>query len=67
MSQADIKSAYRRAAAAYHPDKSRTDDAALVRAMTKAFQDIGEAYATLSDPQRRAAYDRTLAPASPRR
>ncbi|MFA6004679.1 MAG: DnaJ domain-containing protein, partial [Elusimicrobiota bacterium] len=61
MSQADIKTAYRRAAAVYHPDKSRTKDEALVKAMTKAFQDIGEAYETLSDPQKRAAYDRKLA------
>lgn len=65
MSQAAIKKAYHRAAAAYHPDKSHAKDAALVDAMTKAFQDIGEAYATLSDPQKRAAYDRKLA--SPRR
>lgn len=58
MSPADIKSAYRRAAAAFHPDKARTNDKALVAAMTKAFQDIGDAYATLGDPDKRAAYDR---------
>lgn len=61
MSQAEIKDAYRRAAAAYHPDRSRTSDEALVKAMTKAFQDIGEAYETLSDPRKRAAYDLKLA------
>ncbi len=66
MSQAEIKAAYRRAAAAYHPDKSRTKEEALVKAMTKAFQDIGEAYATLEDPQKRAAYDRKLADRSSR-
>lgn len=58
MSQADLKSAYRRAAAAFHPDKSRTKDAALVKAMTTAFQDVAQAYETLGDPAKRAAYDR---------
>jgi len=67
MPQAQIKAAYRRAAAAYHPDKSRTGDEALVKAMTKAFQDIGEAYETLGDPAKRAAYDRKPAPGAPRR
>jgi DnaJ-domain-containing protein 1 len=64
-SQAEIKAAYRRAAAAFHPDKSRSKDEALVKAMTKAFQDVGEAYATLGDPPKRAAYDRKLASGSP--
>lgn len=67
MSEADLKKAYRRAAAAFHPDKSRTKDEPLVKAMTKAFQDIGQAYETLGDPAKRAAYDRKPAKASPRR
>ncbi|MDD5627945.1 MAG: DnaJ domain-containing protein, partial [Elusimicrobia bacterium] len=67
MPQEDIKAAYRRTASAYHPDKSRTKDEALVQAMTKAFQAIGEAYETLSDPQKRAAYDLKLAKDSRRR
>jgi DnaJ-class molecular chaperone len=58
MSQADLKSAYRRAAAAFHPDKAQAKGEALGKAMTKAFQDIGEAYETLGDPAKRAAYDR---------
>lgn len=58
MSPADLKSAYRRAAAAFHPDKAQTKGEALVKAMTKAFQDIGQAYETLGDPAKRAAYDR---------
>lgn len=58
MPEADLKKAYRRAAAAFHPDKSRTKDEPLVKAMTKAFQDISEAYETLGDPAKRAAYDR---------
>lgn len=67
MSQADLKSAYRRAAAAFHPDKSRTKDEPLVKAMTIAFQDIGQAYETLGDPAKRAAYDRKAPIASLRR
>lgn len=67
MSPAELKTAYRRAAAAYHPDKSRTKDEPLVKAMTKAFQDVSEAYETLSDPAKRAAYDRKPAKPSPRR
>ena len=59
--QDTIKAAYRRAAAAYHPDKSRTKDEPLVKAMTTAFQAIGEAYETLGDPAKRAAYDRKSA------
>lgn len=61
MTQDQIKASYRRAAAAYHPDKARTNDVPLVKAMTEAFQAIGEAYETLSDPQKRAAYDRKRA------
>lgn len=67
MSQADVKSAYRRAAAAFHPDKSRTKDEALVKAMTTAFQDISQAYETLGDAAKRAAYDNKTAKGSPRR
>lgn len=62
MSQDELKKAYRRAAAAFHPDKAQNKGTALVEAMTKAFQDIGEAYETLGDPAKRAAYDRRPAP-----
>jgi curved DNA-binding protein len=47
----DIKKAYRKLARQYHPDVSKTPDAE-----TK-FKEIGEAYATLKDPEKRAAYD----------
>jgi curved DNA-binding protein CbpA len=46
----EIKAAYRRLARQVHPDAGR--NAAL-------FRQIQEAFDTLSDPQRRSAYDRT--------
>jgi curved DNA-binding protein CbpA len=47
----DIKRAYRSLAQRHHPDKDGGDNA--------LFQQIQEAYATLSDPEKRAAYDTT--------
>ncbi|MBI0445065.1 DnaJ C-terminal domain-containing protein [Deinococcus sp. DB0503] len=51
-SDADIKSAYRKLAKKYHPDKNQGDDKAAER-----FKEIGEAYAVLSDPEKRQLYD----------
>ncbi len=51
-SQDEIKSAFRRLARKYHPDVSSEPDA------EERFKEINEAYAVLSDPQKRAAYDR---------
>ncbi|WP_034386668.1 DnaJ C-terminal domain-containing protein [Deinococcus sp. YIM 77859] len=51
-SDADIKSAYRRLAKKYHPDKNQGDEKAAER-----FKEIGEAYAVLSDPEKRKLYD----------
>lgn len=45
-----IRSAFRRLALRYHPDRRRESSPA-------AFQDISEAYDVLSDPARRARYD----------
>lgn len=47
-----IKKAYRKAAIVHHPDKNPDDESAAER-----FKDIGEAYETLSDPEKRARYD----------
>lgn len=51
-SDADIKKAYRRLALKYHPDRNPGDTAAEDK-----FKEINEAYACLSDPQKRANYD----------
>jgi curved DNA-binding protein len=50
-SDEDIKKAYRRLARKYHPDVSKEKDA------EERFKEIAEAYETLKDPQKRAAYD----------
>lgn len=49
----EIKKSYRRLAVQYHPDKNPNDPTAEER-----FKEIGEAYDVLSDPDKRAAYDR---------
>jgi curved DNA-binding protein len=46
-----IKQAYRKLARKYHPDVSKEADA------EKRFKEIGEAYAVLKDPEKKAAYD----------
>ncbi len=48
-----IKSSFRRLAMRYHPDKNPGDQEAETR-----FKQINAAYGVLSDPQKRAAYDR---------
>jgi molecular chaperone DnaJ len=51
-SQDDLKSAFRQLARKYHPDVSQESDA------EERFKEINEAYAVLSDEQKRNAYDR---------
>src|SRR5512137_2231510 len=47
----DIKSSYRKLAMKYHPDRSDAPDA------EEKFKEISEAYAVLSDPDKRRQYD----------
>ncbi len=50
-SDAEIKSAFRKLAKEYHPDKNKEAGAEA------KFKEIGEAYAVLSDPKKKANYD----------
>src|ERR1700704_3138928 len=47
----DIKQAYRKLARNYHPDVSKDPGG------EEKFKEVGEAYETLRDPEKRAAYD----------
>src|SRR5262245_63157966 len=47
----EIKKAYRKLARKYHPDVSKEANA------KERFQDVSEAYETLKDKEKRAAYD----------
>ena len=49
----ELKSAFRKLAMKYHPDRNPGDAEA-----ERKFKEIGEAYEFLKDPQKRAAYDR---------
>jgi molecular chaperone DnaJ len=51
--EADIKTAYRKLAVRYHPDKNPGDHEAEER-----FKEAAEAYSVLSDAEQRARYDR---------
>ncbi|MEM7202525.1 MAG: molecular chaperone DnaJ [Planctomycetota bacterium] len=52
-SEDDIKRAYRKKAMENHPDRNQGDEAAAAR-----FKTAAEAYAVLSDDEKRGAYDR---------
>lgn len=51
-SQSEIKTAFRQLARKFHPDVSTEENA------EESFKEINEAYAVLSDQEKRAAYDR---------
>ena len=51
-SAAEIKKAYRKLALKYHPDKTKGD-----KALEDKFKKISEAYAVLSDPEKKNQYD----------
>ncbi len=51
-SQDELRSAFRRLARQYHPDVNKAPDA------EERFKEINEAFAVLSDEEKRAAYDR---------
>ncbi|MEN2993972.1 MAG: molecular chaperone DnaJ [Thermodesulfovibrio sp.] len=59
-SQEEIKKAFRRLARKYHPDLNPGDKSA-----EEKFKEINEAYACLSDPVKRANYDRYGNPDGP--
>jgi molecular chaperone DnaJ len=51
--EADLKAAFRKKAMVHHPDRNDGCTQAEAR-----FKEVNEAYSILSDPQKRAAYDR---------
>ena len=52
VSEADLKKAYRKVAKKYHPDTNPGDAEA-----EEKFKEAAEAYAVLSDPEKKAKYD----------
>src|SRR4030066_931783 len=53
VSEADLKKAFRQLALKYHPDRNPGD-----KESEETFKEMNEAYSCLSDPEKRANYDR---------
>ena len=53
VNDADVKTAFRKLAMKWHPDRNPGDSSSEQR-----FKEINEAYEILKDPDKRAAYDR---------
>ena len=51
-SESEIKSAFRKMALKYHPDRNPGDKEA-----EEKFKEVNEAYGILSDPEKKAKYD----------
>ncbi|OQR78816.1 dnaJsubfamily C member 7-like [Tropilaelaps mercedesae] len=56
----DIKKAYKKAALKHHPDRHAHASENEKRDQEKKFKELGEAYAILSDPRKKAHYDNGL-------
>eukprot|EP00741_Cyanophora_paradoxa_P003320 tig00000692_g3226.t1 len=54
----EIKKSYRKLAVKLHPDKNPDDPEATKKFQSFMCPELSEAYAVLSDPEKRAAYDR---------
>ena len=53
----EIKTAYKKAALKFHPDKQDRNNKAAAEQAARHFQEVSAAYAVLSDPIRRQKYD----------
>lgn len=56
-SEADIKSAYKKAALKWHPDRHANESEDKKKEAEEKFKEIAEAYAVLSDPDKKRKYD----------
>lgn len=54
----EIKKAYRKMALLHHPDRHSSASASEKAEHEKKFKELGEAYAVLTDPKKRAMHDR---------
>lgn len=56
-SEADIKKAFRKLSLEYHPDRQQGKSDEEKKAAEEKFKEIAEAYAVLSDPEKKQQYD----------